>query len=113
MSPFFQSERNTLKVSNQPNINNLKDQDVSPQIKQVGDDFEAIFLQQMIEKMRSTSELPDEDLLIPRTQSERIYQSLLDSEYARLMSKMGGIGISPLVVEELKRYEQQSLSKDR
>ncbi len=60
--------------------------------------LESMFLGQMVESMRTT--VPDDDYL-PRSQTEKIYQGLLDFEYARMLSETGSFGIADQVLREM------------
>lgn len=88
-----------MKISN----NSPTRQEVPEKVQEVGDNFESLFVNMMIEKMREAGELSDEDQIIPKTNGERIYQSMLDAEYAKLGAKNGDLGISKVVVEQLMR----------
>lgn len=58
-----------------------------------------ILVDSMIQEMRKS--VPESDI-VPLTQGERIFRGMLDSEYARVISESGTLGISDLVLAELK-----------
>jgi flagellar protein FlgJ len=67
-------------------------------LKEVCQQFEAIFIQQMYKEMRNT--VP-EDGLIPRGNADSIYTQLQDMEAAKLTAEQGGIGLAELMLEQL------------
>lgn len=60
--------------------------------------IEAMYIGQMIESLRKT--VPDSEFM-PKTQAEKIYESLLDQEYAETLSKTGNFGIAQQVLAEI------------
>ncbi len=70
-------------------------------IKEVSEAYEAIFLNQLVSAMRKT--VPKEGGLIPETHAERVFQSMLDSEYSQKMAQSEQIGLSRLIYEQLLR----------
>ncbi|GAB4367132.1 MAG: hypothetical protein Kow009_03930 [Spirochaetales bacterium] len=67
-------------------------------LKEACQDFEAIFIKQMLDSMRKT--VPRTDLL-ERTLGEDIFEDMLYTEYSKIMSKRGGIGIADLLFKQL------------
>lgn len=61
---------------------------------------EALLVDHMIQEMRKS--VHEEDGLIPTSNAERIYRSMLDGEYARIISDAGVLGISDLVLEQIQ-----------
>ena len=81
---------------------------VAPEIKGVSNDaklretaseFEAIFIQQMLKTMRETSFESD---LLPKSEGEKIFRSLLDEQYANLSAKSGSLGLGEMIFQQLK-----------
>jgi flagellar protein FlgJ len=70
------------------------------QLKEVAQQFEAIFIQQMYKEMRKT--VPDEGL-IPRGNADDIYNQLQDLEAAKITAQRGGIGLAELMLEQLMK----------
>lgn len=99
-----------MKVDSRPSemasVNELERAPPSPDpLLEVGKGFESIFIQKMIEQMRKSSEsiAGNGNSVIPKGNGEKIFQGLLDAEYAKVMSEAGGIGIAQMVVESLKK----------
>lgn len=61
--------------------------------------MESLMIDQMIQQMRKT--VPENEF-ITKSQSEKIYEQMLDSEYARVISESGTIGIAGLIVEQIQ-----------
>ncbi|TVR68596.1 MAG: muramidase [Spirochaetaceae bacterium] len=68
------------------------------QLKQVAQDFEAIFIKQMLDSMRST--LNPENRLIDTGMAGEFYEDMLYDEYAQLMAKTGGFGLAEMIVKQ-------------
>lgn len=65
-------------------------------IRKQAQKFEALFLKMMLDSMRKT--VDKSDLFgDPNTPSSSIYNSMLDNEYARIMSENGGLGLADMV----------------
>jgi len=69
---------------------------------QTARDFEAIFVQQVFKEMRQT--IPEGGLL-PRGQSEEIYQDMQDMEAAKQLTAHGGIGLAAMLIEQMQKAE--------
>jgi Rod binding domain-containing protein len=70
-----------------------------PDHVKVGDALETMFLEYMVQVMRSTVPESETGLHSPAT---RIYQSMLDSETAQSAARVGGIGLSDQIVAWLE-----------
>lgn len=73
-------------------------------LTKVSKDFESIFLAYMLKTMRQT--VPKEGLM-EESQGEEIFSGMRDEELSKGMANAGGIGLSKLLVDQLK----QSLKK--
>ncbi len=69
-------------------------------LQKAAEDFEAIFLNMILQSMRKT--VP-ENGLIAKSNGEKIFESMLDQSYAEQMAHAGGIGLSKMIVEQLSR----------
>ncbi len=72
------------------------------EINQVAEDFEAVFLSQMLEHMFAGVD-PD-----PMTDGvgDDIYKSMLLEEYGKIIARSGGIGIADHVKREMLRIQE-------
>ena len=88
------------KITNQ--IASLPDdKKENPALKQVAKDFEAVFINQLIESMRKTE--GRENSFIPESGAERTYRAMLDSQYAQQMAESEQIGLSKMIYDHLLR----------
>lgn len=71
-------------------------------LRDATDQLEAVFINMMLKSMRSG--IPESDGLFKKSESEKMFQEMLDSEYAKEMSSSGGIGISDMLFDQLKKY---------
>lgn len=71
-----------------------------PKLREVSRQYEALFLNQLISAMRKTVVKQG---IVPESHGERVYQSMLDSEYAQKMSETDQIGLSHLIYQQLLR----------
>ena len=68
-------------------------------LREAANDFEAIFIQQMLKTMRKTSFESD---LLPKSEGEKVFQSLLDKQYAQISAKSGSLGFGEMIYQQLK-----------
>jgi flagellar protein FlgJ len=69
-------------------------------LMKVAKGFENMFVQHLVGEMRKTVQRGD---LVPESQAERIYRSMLDNEYSQKMSDTGQLGLSKLIYDHLLR----------
>jgi len=68
-------------------------------LRETANEFEAIFIQQMLKTMRETSFESD---LLPKSEGEKLFRSLLDEQYANLSAKSGSLGLGDMIYQQLK-----------
>ena len=68
-------------------------------LRKASNEFEAIFLQQMLKTMRKTSLESD---FIKKSEGEKIFRSMLDEQYAILSAKSGRLGLGEMIYQQLK-----------
>ncbi len=71
--------------------------------KQTAEEFEAFFLSQMLNNMTSGLQT---DTTFGGGESEKIFRSMLHDEYAKSMSRQGGIGIADMVYREILALQE-------
>lgn len=71
------------------------------QARQIGEEFEAVFLAQMLEQMMGES---SEDSLFGGA-GDGAWKGMLNEEYAKVMAKAGGIGLADDLAREIMRYQ--------
>lgn len=72
------------------------------QITKVAQEFEAMFINEMLRPMRESVEV---DKLFGGGFAEETYRSMLWDEYGKEMSKTGQLGVAEMVKEQLYKYE--------
>lgn len=75
-------------------------------LKEVAQEFEAIFVKQMLDSMRKN--LKKEDDLLDGGMAQDIFQDMLYTEYSRLMSKTGNFGIADSIYKQYDRAVPKS-----
>ncbi|NLT94385.1 MAG: flagellar biosynthesis protein FlgJ [Clostridia bacterium] len=75
-----------------------KGKDDAAKLMEACQQFESIFIHQMISQMRAT--IPEGGLLEKST-GEEIFQDMLDQQYAENISKAGGIGLAKILYDQL------------
>lgn len=68
-------------------------------LKEAAEEFEALFLNQMLKTMRESVEKSE---LFHGGKGEELYTSMLDAELSRSMAKAGGIGLGEALLRQLK-----------
>lgn len=61
-------------------------------------EFETLFVGMMLKSMRETV---GKDMLAGKGQSEEIYRSMLDQEYAKAVAEQGGLGLAKMIEAQL------------
>lgn len=74
------------------------------QIRQVAEEFEAVFLAQMMEQMMGESTQSSFD----GGAGESAFRSMLNEEYAKVMAKAGGIGLADDLAREMMALQEGS-----
>ena len=77
--------------------------------KQVAQEFESVFTSMMLKSMRGTVETGDNDFL-PTSLGQKIYSSMLDDEYAKLMTNHSSMGIADMVLKQLQKDDRSNVS---
>tara|TARA_B100000953_G_scaffold53517_1_gene41492 strand:- start:553 stop:951 length:399 start_codon:yes stop_codon:yes gene_type:complete len=73
------------------------------QLKSVSQEFESIFIQQLLKSMRTTVQKSG----LFDSHATRMFESLHDEEMAKLMSEQKGIGLAKIIYEDLVRLEDK------
>ena len=89
----------TLQASQLKKLPETKGVSDDTKLREAANDFEAIFIQQMLKTMRKTSFESD---LLPKSEGEKVFQSLLDEQYAQISAKSGSLGLGEMIYQQLK-----------
>ena len=71
--------------------------------KQIGQDFEALFVTQMLELMSQGVETPE---VMGGGSAEGIYRSMMNEKIANEIAKSGGLGVAEAIENQVKRYAE-------
>jgi peptidoglycan hydrolase FlgJ len=69
-------------------------------LKQACQEFEQLFLTQMMAQMRST--VPKSDIFGGGGSQEEMFQGMLDQERAKSWAQEGGVGLANLLFQQMK-----------
>ena len=72
-------------------------------IRQAAEDFEAVFLSQMLQPMFEGLET---DGLFGGGSAEQIYRGVLLQEYGKALAQRGGVGIADAVEQEMLKLQE-------
>jgi len=67
-------------------------------LNEVAQEFESLFLKQMLDSMRST--LSKENRLVDTGMAGEYFEDMLYEEYSKIMSKRGTFGIAELIIDQ-------------
>ena len=92
-----------------PNLSALlfKKQEKLGDLKEVAEQFEALFIQQILKQGRSAKLAED----ILGSQASETYTSMLDQERAQQLAKTVNLGIAEALVAQFKHFSDTSISK--
>ena len=93
------SALNLQPMGDTPNLKLIKTEEAA---RTVADEFEAMFLAQMLAPM---FEALDTDGPMGGGAAERAFRPMLVDEYAKEMSRQGGVGISDQIYTEILRMQ--------
>ena len=85
-------------------LNNLKigDRDSDANLKKVAQEFESLFVGEMLKSMRSANDVLAKDNPL-NTETVKQYQSMYDQQLAVTMSRQGGIGLQDVLMRQLSK----------
>ncbi len=72
----------------------------SDRLREVAQEFEAIFVKHMLDAMKNT--LNEEDRIVKTGMAGDIFNDMLYDEYAKIMSKTAGLGLADMIVSRLE-----------
>ncbi len=82
-----------------------KDRDSESNIKKVAQEFESLFLNQMLKAQRSANEAFSEGNFMNSNEA-KTYQQMYDQELAVKMSKEGGIGLADVLARQMSKMNK-------
>ena len=99
IDPTIRQDSSTLTAPALPRTEGLGAGTEDARLKEVSQEFESIFVEQMLSAMRDT--LDPESRLLHGGFAEEVFDDMLYREYARIISKSGGFGLADLVYDQL------------
>ena len=90
-----------LQARSGPQSGKVSKVETPEQARKVGEEFEAVFLAQMLEHMMGES---TEDSLFSGA-GNGAWKGMLNEEYAKVMARAGGIGLADDLAREVMRYQ--------
>jgi flagellar protein FlgJ len=81
-----------------------------PEMVKAAQDFEAIFVQQLVKTMRQATTATGTGILSGK--KTKIYQDMLDEEMGRALAQHGGLGVADFVLREMIRRKAVDQKND-
>lgn len=95
-----QSQREQAKLKDfQSTLNRVLNEKDDKKLKEACIELESVFVNEMLKIMRQ-SVTPGG--LIPESYGENVFRSMLDEEYAKIISKTGNLGLADTIYNQLK-----------
>ena len=85
-------------------------QGADPAMVKAAQEFESIFVRQLVKAMRQASNATDSGILSGK--KTRVYQDMLDEEMARALAQHGGLGVADFVMRDMSRRKAVDPKKD-
>ena len=89
----------TFRMDQLRELPNVKGRDDESRLREASNEFEAIFIQQLLKTMRKTSLESD---FVKKSEGEKIFRSMLDEQYAILSAKSRRLGLGEMIFQQLK-----------
>ena len=88
-----------MRMDQSRDLPDAKGKDDKAKLREAANEFEAIFIQQMLKTMRKTSLESD---FIKKSEGEKMFRSMLDEQYAILSAKSGRLGLGEIIFQQLR-----------
>jgi len=86
-----------------PALNNVTGSTGDKKIRETAEEFEAVFLTQLVEQMFSSLST---DGPFGGGQGEKVFRSMMAQEYGKIMASNGGVGIADDVQKEMLKLQE-------
>jgi flagellar protein FlgJ len=87
------------EVSFEDVLKKAKESGDETELRKAVQELESVFINMMMKTMRSS--IQEEDGFFKKSESEKMFEGMLDEEYAKKLSEAGGIGLTDLIVDQL------------
>ena len=88
-----------IRMDQSRDLPDAKGKDNEANLREATNEFEAIFIQQMLKTMRKTSLESD---FIKKSEGEKIFRSMLDEQYAILSAKSRKLGLGEMIFQQVR-----------
>ncbi len=92
----------------QPKFKELLEKKDKKALEKVSKDFESIFVSMVFKTMRSS--IP-ESSLVESSHGRKIFEGMLDEEYAKNIAEKGGFGIADMIMRSFEPYLNEDKEK--
>ena len=96
---FHLSNSSSIQLENKLSSTSISNAEMK-KLKSACDDFEAIFIKQMLDAMKKTINRSE---LTKRNMGEDIFEDMLYDEYSKKMSGAAGLGVGDMMFQQLSR----------
>ena len=93
-----------MKIAGLPSATDRASTTSNTKIQEVSESFSSLFLETMLQAMRKT--VPKSGFM-DGGNSEEIYRSLLDAEYAKSMSQTSGKSLSNMIAKQITETQKE------
>ena len=83
------------RIEQRPPAQNTED----AKLLEAANEFEVLLVQQMMKSMRSAG---FESGLVNKSEGEKVFQSMLDEQYARISTQSNGMGMGEMIYQEYR-----------
>ena len=70
-------------------------------LRKAANEFEVLFMQQVMKSMRNNS---FDAGLVQKSEGEKVFESMLDEQYAKLSTQSGGLGLGEIIYQQYKTH---------
>ena len=100
LSPDLQSVKASLQARG-PSAESLSKSKTHGELEKAAKDFEGYFMDMVMQSMRSTV---DDSNTYGDSEQTKFFQGMLDTEYSKISSKTGYIGLADAIVRQMSRH---------
>ncbi|MFN3834569.1 MAG: rod-binding protein [Glycocaulis sp.] len=103
MDNLLAAQLNNAVASREPSLPGTNGISSAEQARRVAEEFEAVFLAQLIEQMMGESTQSE---MFGGGPGESAFRGMLNEEYAKVMARAGGIGLADDLTREIMRLQE-------
>lgn len=103
MDNIFSSQVQNAFQTREPGLPGTQGVTTADQARRVAEEFEAVFLAQLMEQMMGET---TESEMFGGGPGESAFRGMLNEEYAKVMARAGGIGLADDLAREILRLQE-------